>query len=1121
MSFCLILLNSCEDKVVGCATESACNFNPLATEPLPESCILPKENFDCFEKCVKDQDKNFICDFILGKDFKEGSLIEVLDGTISYEGSDSIKIKTLRHDFFQDVFEEKEGLSFYRVDRFPGDDSVAKEVNAYLEQISSDDITVVKPFSRTQISEAVRAVTLEGDSVVYSPIDDGEFSLYQIGETILRVERIDDSVVFAMGESFFSLDIGYVVKADSDKPHEIVIDEKTTLVVYLGGLTILSGDLVCDSKNLKCQKEKKQTLGCTNTKACNYDKMAALDDGYCELPDQYYDCSETCLEDSDQDGVCDQLEIKGCLDSKACNYNLEVTDHQESKCQYKKFWYSDKKDSDSLGDKSRKKESCEQPDGYVLDNSDANPDCHSDITDVCGVCEGSGYLIVYRDEDGDKLGNPDEASELCSLEEGYVLNDDDTCPFDASNDNDKDGHCGCTLDDCTEVDIYDYCDDDSEEQGDKWFLDRDGDEAGDIDADPLRVCSDPSGDGDSYVTNQNDNCPNNISLQTANSVNTDFDEIEDCDELCVYDAFNDIDNDGLCYCTMLDCSLVGSYDDCPNDILLESDSDSDSDGLPDCIDTCPSGYGFSSASQVLKAPFSSVERKTKELNRYFLKLNPSFFKRSKPKISSNILLTSSKGLNLFFQKNSIKDLKLLTKVSENNLSYVFTSSESEKKLFSDLESLNEVLWFEKARELKAFSVSYPPNDYVTDRDGEGGGDWNLGKILLDNSDASDAWDLSTGEDVVVAVLDTGVSHNGVDGVYSLLEGIDFIDYDRFPEDEEKHGTHVAGIIAQKANNSKGRSGVAPESSILPVRVLDGNGSGTTETVSEGIYWAVNYGADVINLSLGFSNSEADFFSQVLSDAVDYAEENGVVLVASVGNDGFSNTIAYPAAFDSVLAVGAIDKANLLASYSNQGEEIDLVAPGGDNLVEETYNGIVQESIFDCSFAYYSMEGTSQAAPHVSGTVALILASAEDNSINLSMDDVRKIVKDTALDLGDVGFDHSFGFGLVQAKEALDYLISGSYESFKISKLEPFKIIESSLSMLSEHRGILKIKTNLPTTVFSDLPHFSSSSLYKKHHEIPVFISEKQEGSFKVWVKTKDTKDKILVRNQEFSSVANL
>jgi serine protease len=292
-----------------------------------------------------------------------------------------------------------------------------------------------------------------------------------------------------------------------------------------------------------------------------------------------------------------------------------------------------------------------------------------------------------------------------------------------------------------------------------------------------------------------------------------------------------------------------------------------------------------------------------------------------------------------------------------------------------------------------------------------------------------AWVNTTGNGVIVAVLDTGVAYEAYrqykvapDLVNTkFVAGYDFVNNDDHPNDDHSHGTHVAGTIAQSTNNGLGVAGVAYDCSIMPVKVLDKSGSGTLLELVDGIYFATENGADVISMSLGYPPNY--YPGAVLDDALDYADEHGVTIVAAAGNDG-TNITSYPAAYEKCIAVGATGYDGNLAPYSNYGMELDVVAPGGnteqdlngdgyvDGILQNTFNPGTKDPK---DFGYYFFQGTSMAAPHVSGVAALLISQGASNG------EVRTALESTAKDLGTAGWDDRYGYGLIDAQAALDSL----------------------------------------------------------------------------------------------------
>ncbi|GGF20444.1 subtilisin E [Halobacillus andaensis] len=254
---------------------------------------------------------------------------------------------------------------------------------------------------------------------------------------------------------------------------------------------------------------------------------------------------------------------------------------------------------------------------------------------------------------------------------------------------------------------------------------------------------------------------------------------------------------------------------------------------------------------------------------------------------------------------------------------------------------------------------------------------------------------NTGSGVKVAVLDSGIEAAHED--LNVAGGESFISEEPDPfNDQNGHGTHVAGTVAG-VDNDLGVLGVAPETDLYAVKVLDGEGSGSYSAIAEGIEWAIDNDMDVINMSLGGSIG-----SSALEQAVNNADDSGVLVVAAAGNEGSFgpfNTIGYPAKYDAAMAVGAVDSDNNVASFSSRGNELEVMAPGVDVLSSIPEN------------SYDEFNGTSMASPHVAGVAALVFA--DDSS--LSNDEVRTILNETATPLGD-SFD--YGNGLVNAEAAV-------------------------------------------------------------------------------------------------------
>jgi serine protease len=297
--------------------------------------------------------------------------------------------------------------------------------------------------------------------------------------------------------------------------------------------------------------------------------------------------------------------------------------------------------------------------------------------------------------------------------------------------------------------------------------------------------------------------------------------------------------------------------------------------------------------------------------------------------------------------------------------------------------------------------------------------WHMYNSVYGGIHVDEAWNISTGYGVTVAVIDTGISRLGQDLINTrFVPGYDFENGDANPADDNGHGTHVAGTIAQSTNNGRGVAGVAFNSNLMPVKVLDQHGSGTTANVALGIRYAADNGAKVASLSLGGPDDTT------LRDAVIYAYNKGVTVVAAAGNDN-SSEISYPAAYnDYVIAVGATRYDETRAYYSNYGTGLDVVAPGGDMTVDQNndgyVDGVLQETfqgnphVYN-NWGYYFFQGTSMATPHVSGVAALLISKGNART----PDEVRTIIQETADDLGTPGRDDTYGWGLVNASRAVN------------------------------------------------------------------------------------------------------
>lgn len=253
----------------------------------------------------------------------------------------------------------------------------------------------------------------------------------------------------------------------------------------------------------------------------------------------------------------------------------------------------------------------------------------------------------------------------------------------------------------------------------------------------------------------------------------------------------------------------------------------------------------------------------------------------------------------------------------------------------------------------------------------------------------------------VAVIDTGVNCGHEDFSGGCEFGADFVN--AFPpEDDHGHGTHVASIIGSRANGV-GVIGVAPEATVYAVKVLSAQGSGAWSAVAAGIDWAVANDMHVINMSLsGTAGSIA------LADAVAAAQAAGVLVVSAAGNSGCCNTVGYPAKYDGSMAIGAVDVNDVIASFSSTGIEVDVTAPG---VAVKAAVPTGTCTLCDPS-GYKLLNGTSMATPHVAGVGALLMSQGRTAA------QARYAMTSTARDLGDPGFDSTYGHGRVDALAAI-------------------------------------------------------------------------------------------------------
>jgi subtilisin family serine protease len=325
--------------------------------------------------------------------------------------------------------------------------------------------------------------------------------------------------------------------------------------------------------------------------------------------------------------------------------------------------------------------------------------------------------------------------------------------------------------------------------------------------------------------------------------------------------------------------------------------------------------------------------------------------------------------------------------------------------------------------------------YAATSDPYFGKQWGLAKI-----EAERAWPIANGTGAIIAVVDTGVDFNHPDLASKLIyySDADFVEPDGTcssrkgqrscvqdgAQDQNGHGTHVAGIAAAITNNGTGVAGVAPGAKILPVRVLDAEGSGTSDQIAAGIRYAADKGADVINLSLGFLSGVGEVVKVIgeldsVYAAINYAHSKGAVVLFAAGNDSVP-LCAEPSAAPGVVCVGSTDSRDLRSWFSNGDATLMknyLVAPGGDGLtcagdILATYPTALPQSSCSSQAGYEALAGTSMATPHVAGVAALLAGKGLDRGRIVSC------LLATTDDLGTPGRDPVFGYGRLNAYKAV-------------------------------------------------------------------------------------------------------
>jgi len=444
----------------------------------------------------------------------------------------------------------------------------------------------------------------------------------------------------------------------------------------------------------------------------------------------------------------------------------------------------------------------------------------------------------------------------------------------------------------------------------------------------------------------------------------------------------------------------------------------------------------------------SYSARAKAQNTVLSKLKSKYnLKSEKPVFQSLHKQLKARNLSLEkFETNQLKSASLINKNPKNaktpDLLPIYTLK-TDQDVLATCAELKKDPNIEYAEPNYIMKVQMVPNDHYYSTNGSWGQSyddlWGLKKIQC-----GQAWDISQGEGVVVAVIDTGIDYNhpdiaaniwtnpdeipdnGIDddgnGYIDDVRGWDFIgstyknlQEDNQPADGHGHGSHTAGTIAAVGNNNLGVVGVAPGTKVMPVKGLDDSGTGPITTLADCVIYAADNGADILSNSWGGA-----FYSQLLTDAFNYAHNNGCLSIAAAGNSNYDVGIFSPANISTVMAVAASDPNDEKAGFSNYGKLISVTAPGVDILslraqgTDMYKDGKHFVPPNDINANYYRANGTSMACPHVSGLAALVLS----NHPSFSNIDIRNAICISSDDLGEIGNDLYFGWGRINAQRAV-------------------------------------------------------------------------------------------------------
>jgi len=408
-----------------------------------------------------------------------------------------------------------------------------------------------------------------------------------------------------------------------------------------------------------------------------------------------------------------------------------------------------------------------------------------------------------------------------------------------------------------------------------------------------------------------------------------------------------------------------------------------------------------------------------------------------------------KRVRQIFSKHSLVQRKLIEKVQGYLMK--IPKEKTIEEMIEELKKDPDVIYAEPNFTLQSLSTA--PNDEYFDRQ------WATKKIELDN-----AWDLEKGSaDVTIAVIDSGIDLEHPDLKENMIPGYDFVNDGSDAWDDNGHGTAIAGVIGAIGNNNQGIAGVNWQSKLMPLKVVDGDGIGTYYDVAQGIIYAAEHNARIINLSIG-----GYAYSNALKDAVDYALEKGCLLVAAVGNDGIGAPM-YPAAYEGVIGVAATDSQDRVDKNSNYGDFVDLSAPGLSIYTTE----------LEGRYGYNS--GSSLACPHTTGLIGLILSS----NPSLSEKDIEEILYNSCDYIGE---NNIYGRGRINAYRAL--LTAKGIQNIDIAVLglevvpeSPFPGQETEVSVTLQNQGNVKTPGSILRLYVDDVPVNNVSILPLDPNEI--------------------------------------